>query len=225
MLNDVLIAPSILSADFAQLGTDVEAIQSADYVHVDVMDGHFVPNLTLGPDIVKAVKAHSQIPLDVHLMISNPDEMACLYAKSGADIVTFHIEATHHAHRLIYALHDVGVKVGVAINPATPVYALEPIIKDIDVALVMSVNPGFGGQSFIANSLCKYKQVRELARERGCNPIIETDGGVSIQNAAEIVAAGANLLVAGSAVYKCSDRAQAIADIKAEARKGLMQNV
>lgn len=219
--NDVMIAPSILSADFAQLGADVEAIQAGDYVHVDVMDGHFVPNITLGTQIVEAVGAHSSIPLDVHLMIDNPDEAALAYAHAGASIVTFHWEAATHAHRIVQSLHNAGVKAGIAINPATPVSVLEDIIPDLDLVLVMSVSPGFGGQKFIENSYRKYKQVRSLAKERNCNPLVETDGGVSVDNAAAIVAAGVNLLVAGSSVYGASDRTAAIEQLREAGRKGL----
>lgn len=221
MLNDVMIAPSILSADIANLANDLEAISTADYVHVDVMDGHFVPNLTFGTNVVKAVKASTDVPADVHLMISNPDEMAVEYAKAGADLVSFHVEAATHAHRIVSAIHDAGAKAGMVINPATPVSSLEAIIEDLDLVLVMSVNPGFGGQKFIPGSLRKVAQVATLAAERGVNPIIEVDGGCSAANAAELVAAGATMLVAGSAVYGKADRAAAIAEIRAAGREGL----
>lgn len=224
MANDVMIAPSILSADFAKLGADVEDVQSADYLHVDIMDGHFVPNISFGPSIVKAAKTHSSIPLDVHLMVTNPDDIALDYVAAGASNVTFHYEAALHAHRLVGAIHDAGATVGIALNPGTPVCMLEDLIEDIDLVLVMSVNPGFGGQSFIEHSLVKYKQVRALAEEHKCNPIVETDGGVSAANAAKIVEAGANLLVAGSSVYNQADRAAAIAEIRAAGQKGLMRS-
>ncbi len=221
MLNDVMIAPSILSADIANLAKDLEAIATADYVHVDVMDGHFVPNLTFGTNVVKAVKASTDVPADVHLMISNPDEMAAEYAKAGADLVSFHVEAATHAHRIVSAIHDAGAKAGMVINPATPASSLEAIIEDLDLVLVMSVNPGFGGQKFIPGSLRKVAQVAALAAERGVNPIIEVDGGCSAANAADLVAAGATMLVAGSAVYGKADRAAAIAEIRAAGREGL----
>ena len=221
MLNDVMIAPSILSADIANLANDLEAISTADYVHVDVMDGHFVPNLTFGTNVVKAVKASTDVPADVHLMISNPDEMAVEHAKAGADLVSFHVEAATHAHRIVSAIHDAGAKAGMVINPATPVSSLESIIEDLDLVLVMSVNPGFGGQKFIPASLRKVAQVAALAAERGVNPIIEVDGGCSAANAADLVAAGATMLVAGSAVYGKVDRAAAIAEIRAAGREGL----
>ena len=221
MLNDVMIAPSILSADIANLAKDLDAIATADYVHVDVMDGHFVPNLTFGTNVVKAVKASTDVPADVHLMISNPDEMTVEYAKAGADLVSFHVEAATHAHRIVSAIHDAGAKAGMVINPATPVSSLEAIIEDLDLVLVMSVNPGFGGQKFIPGSLRKVAQVAALAAERGVNPIIEVDGGCSAANAADLVAAGATMLVAGSAVYGKADRAAAIAEIRAAGREGL----
>lgn len=221
MLEDVMIAPSILSADIAHLAADLEAISTADYVHVDVMDGHFVPNLTFGPNVVKAVKACTDVPADVHLMISNPDEMAVEYARAGADLVSFHVEAATHAHRIVSAIHETGAKAGMVINPATPVSSLESIISDLDLVLVMSVNPGFGGQKFIPGSLRKVAQVRALANEMGVNPIIEVDGGCSAANAAQLVEAGATMLVAGSAVYGKSDRAAAIAEIREAGRAGL----
>ena len=207
MLEDVLIAPSILSADIANLGQDLEAISTADFVHVDAMDGHFVPNLTFGPNVVKAVKRVTSIPADVH--------------EAGADVVTFHWEAATHAHRIVSAIHDAGAKAGISLNPATPVSALDAIIEDLDLVLIMSVNPGFGGQCFIPGTLRKLRQVRALCAERGVNPLIEVDGGVGAANAAGIVEAGANLLVAGSAVYGKQDRAAAIAEIREAGRSGL----
>ena len=238
MLEDVMIAPSILSADIANLAADLDAISTADYVHVDVMDGHFVPNLTFGVNVVKAVKANTSVPADVHLMISNPDEMAVEYARAGADIVSFHAEAATHANRIVAAIHEAGAKAGIVINPATPVSALEAIIEDVDLVLVMSVNPGFGGQKFIPNSLRKVSQVRALASEHGVSPIIEVDGGCSAAHAAgecglgvgggappataaELAEAGATMLVAGSAVYGKSDRSAAIAEIREAARAGI----
>ena len=221
MLNDVMIAPSILSADIANLASDLAAISEADYVHVDVMDGHFVPVVTFGDNVVKAVKANTDVPADVHLMISNPDEKAVEYARAGADIVTFHYEAAVHAHRIISAIKDEGAKAGLVLNPATPVNVLEDIISELDIVLVMSVNPGFGGQKFIPSSLKKVAKVRSLANEAGVNPIIEVDGGCSAANAADLVAAGVNMLVAGSAVYGKADRNAAIAEIREAGRAGL----
>ena len=221
MLDDVMIAPSILSADLAKLGEDLRAIEAADYVHVDVMDGHFVPNLSWGVPVLEAVKSSCELPADVHLMVTNPDEVVPWYLEAGADVVTFHIEAATHAHRIVSAIHEAGAKAGIALNPATPVSSLEAIIDELDLVLVMSVNPGYGGQKFIPSSLRKLRQVRVLCAERGVDPIVEVDGGVSAANAAEIVEAGANLLVAGSAVYGQADRTAAIEGIRAAGREGM----
>lgn len=225
MVNDVLISPSILSADSAHLADDLKAIESADYIHIDVMDGHFVPEISFGPAIVKACKANSSVPCDVHLMITNPDEVAESYAKAGADIVTFHQETAVHAHRTISSIHDAGAKAGMAINPGTPVGMLESLIEDLDLVLIMSVNPGFGGQKFIPNALRKVRQTKALCNERKVSPIIEVDGGVTASNAADICAAGANMLVAGSAVYGKEDRGAAIADIRSAGQSGLRRFV
>lgn len=221
MLEDVLVAPSVLSADFARLGEDLKSIETADYVHFDVMDGHFVPNLTFGPDVLRAIKATTDVPVDAHLMISNPDEMTRLYVEAGADMVSFHLEATNHAYRIVSYLRESGVRPAVAINPATPVCMLDSIIEDVDMVLVMTVNPGFGGQKFIPSSVAKVAKVRALAKEHGVSPMIEVDGGVSEQNAGQICAAGANVIVAGSAVFKKDDRAAAIRAIKDAGQLGL----
>ena len=221
MLEDVLVAPSVLSADFARLGEDLKSIEMADYVHFDVMDGHFVPNLTFGPDVLRAIKATTDVPVDAHLMISNPDEMTRLYVEAGADMVSFHLEATNHALRIVSYLRESGVRPAVAINPATPVCMLDSIIEDVDMVLVMTVNPGFGGQKFIPNSVAKVAKVRALAKEHCVSPMIEVDGGVSEQNAGQICAAGANVIVAGSAVFKKDDRAAAIRAIKDAGQLGL----
>lgn len=225
MLEDVMIAPSILSADILDLGRDLDAISSADFVHVDVMDGRFVPNLTFGPNVVRAVKARTSVPADVHLMIVNPDDAAEEYARAGADMVSFHVEASVHAHRTVARLHELGAKAGMVVNPATPVSTLESIVGELDLVLLMSVNPGFGGQTFIPDTLRKIRQVRALCDERGVSPLIEVDGGVSAANAAEVVEAGANLLVCGSAVYNKADRAAAIAEIREAGRRGLSRRV
>lgn len=220
MPNEIKIAPSILSADFSRLGSELADIASADLVHFDVMDGHFVPNLTFGLDVLRAVKAATSLPVDAHLMISNPDEMVEKYLDAGADIVSFHYEATAHAHRLVSLIHERGAVASVALNPATPVSALEPIIDDLDMVLVMTVNPGFAGQRFIESSTRKLRRLRRMCDEHGVNPMIEVDGGLSAQNASEVTRAGANVIVAGSAVFGAADRAASIADIRRSALVG-----
>ncbi len=207
----VKISPSILAADFACLGEEVTAICEAgcDYVHVDVMDGHFVPNLTIGPDVVKAIKPHASKPLDVHLMISPVDAFIDLFAEAGADIITFHPEAGPHPHRTVQAIKAAGCKAGISLNPATPIAALEELIEDIDLILVMSVNPGFGGQKFIKTQLEKIRRIRDLITTAGREIELEVDGGVSSKNAEEIIAAGADVLVAGTAVFQSGRQAYA----------------
>ena len=207
----VKISPSILAADFACLGEEVTAICEAgcDYVHVDVMDGHFVPNLTIGPGVVKAIKPHASKPLDVHLMISPVDAFIDLFAEAGADIITFHPEAGPHPHRTVQAIKAAGCKAGISLNPATPIAALEELIEDIDLILVMSVNPGFGGQKFIKTQLEKIRRIRDLITTAGQEIELEVDGGVSSKNAEEIIAAGADVLVAGTAVFQSGRQAYA----------------
>ncbi len=199
----VKISPSILSADFAKLGEEVAAICEAgcDYVHVDVMDGHFVPNITIGPNVVAAIKPHATKPLDVHLMIAPVDHYIDAFAKAGADIITFHPEAGPHPHRTAQAIKAAGCKVGVSLNPATPVSMVEELMGDIDLILVMSVNPGFGGQSFIDSQLDKIKTLRLMIEKTGRPIELEVDGGVNRDNAAQIIAAGADVLVAGTASF------------------------
>jgi len=207
----VKISPSILAADFACLGEEVTAICEAgcDYVHVDVMDGHFVPNLTIGPGVVKAIKPHASKPLDVHLMLSPVDAFIDLFAEAGADIITFHPEAGPHPHRTIQAIKAAGCKAGISLNPATPIAALEELIEDIDLILVMSVNPGFGGQKFIKTQLEKIRRIRDLITTAGREIELEVDGGVNSKNAEEIIAAGADVLVAGTAVFQNGRQAYA----------------
>ena len=207
----VKISPSILAADFACLGKEVTAICEAgcDYVHVDVMDGHFVPNLTIGPGVVKAIKPHASKPLDVHLMISPVDAFIDLFAEAGADIITFHPEAGPHPHRTVQAIKAAGCKAGISLNPATPIAALEELIEDIDLILVMSVNPGFGGQKFIKTQLEKIRRIRDLITAAGREIELEVDGGVNSKNAEEIIAAGADVLVAGTAVFQSGRQAYA----------------
>ena len=212
----VKIAPSILSADFSKLGEEISDVEKggAEFIHVDVMDGHFVPNITIGPLVVESIRPITKLPLDVHLMIENPDQYIESFAKAGADYITVHVEACRHLHRTIQLIKSFGVKAGVVLNPATPVQLIEPIFEELDIVLLMSVNPGFGGQKFIPSVLNKIKQVRDLAKQKGVQLEIEVDGGVNEQTARLCVEAGATILVAGSAVYNQEDRGKAISILK-----------
>lgn len=217
----VRIAPSILSANFATLGQEITEVEQggADYIHIDVMDGHFVPNITIGPLIVEAIRPMTNLPLDVHLMIENPDQYIATFAQAGANIISVHQEATVHVHRTIQLIKDQGVQAGVVINPGTPVSMIKEVLADVDLVLVMTVNPGFGGQSFIESAVNKIKQLDLLRQEKNYSYVIEVDGGVNVETAAQCTQAGADILVAGSAVYNQADRAQAIEQIKQAATK------
>lgn len=210
------IAPSILSADFAKLGEEIKDVEKggADYIHVDVMDGHFVPNITIGPLIVDAIRPITDLPLDVHLMIENPDNYIPAFAEAGADIITVHYEACPHLHRTLQLIKDNNVKCGVVINPSTPVCVIQEILHLVDMVLVMTVNPGFGGQSFIHEAVPKVKQLDTLRKEHHYTYEIEIDGGVNVDTAKLCTDAGADVLVAGSAVYNKADRAAAIKAIR-----------
>jgi ribulose-phosphate 3-epimerase len=215
----VLIAPSILSADFARLGDAVAAAErgGADLIHVDVMDGHFVPNITIGVPVVKSLKRIASVPLDVHLMIEDPDRYIEAFAEAGAAMISVHIEVLRHVHRTIHAIKALGVKAGIVINPGTPVGALNEIAGDVDFVLVMSVNPGFGGQTFIPRSESKVREVRALLDSAGSSAPIEIDGGVDQHNIARVVAAGARMVVAGSAIFNTADPERATRELKAAA--------
>ena len=215
----IKISPSILSADFSCLGEDVLAVDraGADYIHIDVMDGHFVPNITIGPLVVDALRKVTNKPLDVHLMIENPDLYIADFAKAGADIITVHQEAVPHLHRTLQLIKSFGKKAGVSLNPSTPVETLDVILDELDLVLIMSVNPGFGGQSFIPSALDKISALRQRITERGLSTELEVDGGVNIDNIRAGVDAGADVLVAGSAVFNTEDYSATISALRENA--------
>lgn len=211
-----LIAPSILAADFANLQRDIEMINQseADWFHIDVMDGVFVPNISFGMPVISAIKKHAKKPMDVHLMIVEPDKFIKEFKKVGADILTVHYEVCQNLHRTIQEIHNAEMKAGVSLNPHTPISVLEDVIQDLDLVLIMSVNPGFGGQNFIKNTYKKIIQLRDLIDKSGSTAMIEVDGGVNDQNKAKLVAAGADVLVAGSFVFKSDDPVKTIKNLK-----------
>ena len=217
MAQPTLIAPSILSADFARLADEVAAVEraGADLLHVDVMDGHFVPNLTVGPPIVEALKKVTKLPLDVHLMITNADAFIQEFADAGADYLTVHVEACPHLHRTVQSIKERGVKAGVTLNPATPITSLHEILSDVDLVLIMSVNPGFGGQKFIPSALNKVAAARTMLDRIHSRALLEVDGGIKAENASQVIAAGATVLVAGSAIFSQQDYAGTIAALRA----------
>jgi ribulose-phosphate 3-epimerase len=215
----VLIAPSLLASDFASLAGEIAAVErgGADLLHLDVMDGHFVPNITIGPPVVRAIKRVANVPLDVHLMIEDPDRYIEAFVAAGADMISVHAEVLYHMHRTVHFIRSLGAKAGVAINPATPAVALEEIAGDLDHVLVMTVNPGFGGQTFIPRSESKVRAVRQLLDRAGNRAPIEVDGGIDSSNAGRIVAAGASILVAGSAIFGTGDAERATRQLRESA--------
>ncbi len=212
----IKVAPSILSADFSKLGEEIIKIDQAgaDMIHIDVMDGHFVPNLTLGAPIVKALRTVTKLPFDIHLMINNPENLIDDFIAAGADIITIHIEAANHLHRLVQKVKSSGVKVAVSLNPATPLNTLEEILPELDMVLLMSVNPGFGGQSFIPATLNKIARLKEMIDAKKLKIDIQVDGGINLETAPKVIKHGANILVAGSAVYGSNDIKGTIAQLK-----------
>lgn len=221
MTRRVLISPSLLSSDFGRLSEEVRAVEAAgaDWIHVDVMDGRFVPNITLGPVVVRAIKRASTRPLDVHLMIVEPEKYVEAFANAGADVLTVHVEACTHLHRVLQQIRQVGARPAVVLNPATPLSAVEEVLGDVDMVMIMSVNPGFGGQSFIESAVDKVRRLRAMLDARGLDVDIEVDGGINAQTAKQVVDAGATVLVAGSYVFRSKDYAQAIRSLRPEEQR------
>jgi ribulose-phosphate 3-epimerase len=211
------IAPSILSADFSKLGEEILAVEAAgaDWIHIDVMDGHFVPNITIGPGPIQSLRKITRLPFDVHLMIENPERYIDSFADAGSDVITVHVEAARHLHRIIAHIRERGIKAGVSLNPATPFVQVEPILNDIDVLLIMTVNPGFGGQKFISSALPKIRKAREMVNSTAPNVAIEVDGGVTLHNIKSIAEAGADIIVAGASVFGSGNYKQTIGSMKA----------
>jgi len=212
-----MIAPSILSADGSRLGDEITAVEAAgvDWIHIDVMDGHFVPNITIGPGLIASIRKTTRLPFDVHLMIENPERYIDAFAQAGADWITIHVEATVHLHRTVALIREKGLKAGVSLNPATPLVRIEPILPDIDLLLIMTVNPGFGGQKFIEGSLPRIRQAKEMIRAAAPEVLLEVDGGVTLKNIRSIADAGAEILVAGSAIFGSGNYAETIGAMKA----------
>lgn len=215
-MSGVLIAPSLLSADFSNLQASIQAVTAggADWLHLDVMDGHFVPNITFGPVVVESIRPRTQLPLDVHLMIEPPEPYIDAFVDAGADGLTVHVEATRHLHRLIQQIKERGLRAGVAVNPATPWQAIQPVLPDLDLVLIMTVNPGFGGQKLIPSCLDKLRELADYCRQAGLSPLLQVDGGIDPQTAGAAVRAGAQVLVAGSSVFSAPDPAQAVQDLR-----------
>ena len=215
-MKDIRIAPSILSADFSRLGEEVRSVEAAgaDLIHFDVMDNHYVPNLTFGPIVCASIRPHTKLPIDVHLMVEPVDALAMEFAKAGADLISFHPEATQHVDRTINLIKDSGCKVGMAFNPASPLHVLDWTLDKIDLILIMSVNPGFGGQSFLEHSLDKIAEVRDLIDLSGCDVWLEVDGGIKVDNIASVAEAGADTFVAGSAIFGGTDYKNIISQMK-----------